>query len=143
MAIRADEISQILKQQIQDYEGRVSVSETGTILSVGDGIARIYGLENAMAGELLEFPGGMMGMVLNLEEDNVGVVLFGEDLGGGHEGALVPALDGGEQRADRHHRLAATDVALQQPVHRHGRHQIGGDLLELLPHLSLADDQQL
>ncbi|MCO4744280.1 MAG: F0F1 ATP synthase subunit alpha [Proteobacteria bacterium] len=79
MDIRADEISQILKQQIKDYESRVSVAETGTILSVGDGIARIYGLENALAGELLEFPGGIKGMVLNLEEDNVGAALFGAD----------------------------------------------------------------
>src|SRR3989304_10071751 len=80
MDIRADEISQILKQQIKDYESRVTVSETGTILSVGDGIARIHGLENAMAGELLEFPGGLMGMVLNLEEDTVGAALFGSDM---------------------------------------------------------------
>jgi len=80
MDIRADEISQILKQQIKDYESRVTVSETGTILSVGDGIARIHGLENALAGELLEFPGGLKGMVLNLEEDNVGVALFGSDM---------------------------------------------------------------
>jgi F-type H+-transporting ATPase subunit alpha len=79
MEIRADEISQILKQQIQNFESRVSVAETGTILTLGDGIARVYGLENAMAGELLEFPGGLMGMVLNLEEDNVGVALFGAD----------------------------------------------------------------
>ncbi len=79
MDIRADEISQILKQQIKDYESRVSISETGTILSVGDGVARIYGLDNAMAGELLEFPGGMMGMVLNLEADNVGAAIFGSD----------------------------------------------------------------
>ncbi|TNE90054.1 MAG: F0F1 ATP synthase subunit alpha [Deltaproteobacteria bacterium] len=79
MDIRADEISQILKKQIKDYESRVSVAETGTILSVGDGIARIYGLENALAGELLEFPGGLRGMVLNLEEDNVGAALFGSD----------------------------------------------------------------
>ena len=79
MDIRADEISQILRQQIKDYSSRVTVTETGTILSVGDGIARIYGLSNAMAGELLEFPGGMMGMVLNLEEDKVGAALFGSD----------------------------------------------------------------
>jgi F-type H+-transporting ATPase subunit alpha len=81
MDIRADEISQILRQQIKDYESRVTVTETGTILSVGDGIARIYGLENALAGELLEFPGGVMGMVLNLEEDNVGAAIFGDDTG--------------------------------------------------------------
>jgi F-type H+-transporting ATPase subunit alpha len=79
MDIRADEISQILKQQIRDFENRVKVTETGTVLSVGDGIARIYGLENALAGELLEFPGGLMGMVLNLEEDNVGAAMFGDD----------------------------------------------------------------
>ena len=79
MDIRAEEISEILKQQIQNYEARVQVSETGTVLSVGDGIARLYGLQNAMAGELLEFPGNLMGMVLNLEEDNVGAALFGDD----------------------------------------------------------------
>ena len=81
MDIRAEEISQILKQQIKDYESKVMVAETGTVLSVGDGIARLYGLSKAMAGELLEFPGGVMGMVLNLEEDNVGAALFGSDRG--------------------------------------------------------------
>jgi F-type H+-transporting ATPase subunit alpha len=79
MDIRAEEISEILKKQIQNYDARVQVSETGTVLSVGDGIARLYGLQNAMAGELLEFPGNLMGMVLNLEEDNVGAALFGDD----------------------------------------------------------------
>ena len=79
MDLRADEISQILKQQIKDYESRVQVLETGTVLTVGDGIARVYGLANCMAGELLEFPGGLMGMALNLEEDNVGVALMGDD----------------------------------------------------------------
>jgi F-type H+-transporting ATPase subunit alpha len=79
MDIRAEEISQILKQQIKNYEARVAVSETGTVLKVGDGIARIYGLENALAGELLEFVGGLKGMVLNLEEDNVGAAIFGDD----------------------------------------------------------------
>ncbi|MBX2796465.1 MAG: F0F1 ATP synthase subunit alpha [Myxococcales bacterium] len=88
MEIRADEISQILKSQIKNYESRVSVTETGTILSVGDGIARIHGLENALAGELVEFPGGVVGMVLNLEEDNVGVAIFGSDTGI-HEGDEV------------------------------------------------------
>jgi F-type H+-transporting ATPase subunit alpha len=81
MKIRADEISQILKQQIQNYDSRVAVSETGTILSVSDGIARIYGLRSALAGELLEFPGGVAGMVLNLEQDNVGAAIFGSDKG--------------------------------------------------------------
>ncbi|MDP2315168.1 MAG: F0F1 ATP synthase subunit alpha [Pseudomonadota bacterium] len=79
MDIRAEEISQILKQQIKNYDARVAISETGTVLRVGDGIARIYGLENALAGELLEFPGGLKGMVLNLEEDNVGVAILGDD----------------------------------------------------------------
>ena len=79
MDIKAEEISQILKEQIRNYESKVEVSETGTILSVGDGIARVYGLDNAEAGELLEMPGGVMGMALNLEEDNVGVVIMGSD----------------------------------------------------------------
>ncbi|MCU0661117.1 MAG: F0F1 ATP synthase subunit alpha [Myxococcota bacterium] len=79
MQLRADEISRIIKQQIEQYDRKVEVVETGTILTVGDGIARVYGLDGAMAGELLEFPHNVMGMVLNLEEDNVGVVLFGED----------------------------------------------------------------
>lgn len=80
MQIRAEEISEIIKQQIQDYDKKVEVSETGTVISVGDGIARLHGLENAMAGELLEFPGGIMGMVLNLEMDNVGAAILGEDV---------------------------------------------------------------
>ncbi len=78
MQLRAEEISQIIKKQIQNYEKSVEVSETGTVLTIGDGIARIYGLSGAMAGELVEFPGGLFGLVLNLEEDNVGVAIFGE-----------------------------------------------------------------
>ena len=78
MQIRAEEISKIIRDQIDQYEGRVQVAETGTVLAVGDGIARVYGLESAMAGEMCEFPGGVMGMVLNLEEDNVGVAILGE-----------------------------------------------------------------
>jgi F-type H+/Na+-transporting ATPase subunit alpha len=78
MQIRADEISKILKEQIRDYQSDVVVSEVGSVLSVGDGIARIHGLDNVMAGELLEFPHGVKGIALNLEEDNVGTVLFGE-----------------------------------------------------------------
>ncbi len=80
MQIRAEEISEIIKQQIQDYDKKVEVSETGAVISVGDGIARLHGLENAMAGELLQFPGGIMGMVLNLEADNVGAAILGEDV---------------------------------------------------------------
>jgi F-type H+-transporting ATPase subunit alpha len=78
MQLRAEEISQIIKKQIQGYEQVALTQETGSVLSVGDGIARGYGLEGAMAGELLEFPGNLMGLVLNLESDNVGAVLFGD-----------------------------------------------------------------
>jgi len=76
--IRAEEISEIISRQIKEYEKKLDISETGTVLSVGDGIARVYGVENAMAMELLEFPGGILGMVLNLETDNVGVAILGE-----------------------------------------------------------------
>ncbi|MDR2017297.1 MAG: F0F1 ATP synthase subunit alpha [Syntrophobacterales bacterium] len=79
MEIKADEISRIIEQKISGFEREVDLQETGVIISIGDGIARIYGLENAMAGELLEFPHGITGMVLNLEEDNIGAVVFGED----------------------------------------------------------------
>jgi F-type H+-transporting ATPase subunit alpha len=79
MSIRADEITEILKSQIKRYETRVDVAETGVVLSVGDGIARVHGLEKAMAGELLEFPENVRGIVLNLEEDNVGIALLGDD----------------------------------------------------------------
>jgi len=78
MQIRAEEISQVIREQIKDYDKKVEVSETGTVLSVGDGIARVHGVEKAMAGELLEFADGTLGMVLNLEEDNVGVAVLGE-----------------------------------------------------------------
>ncbi|WP_373047596.1 F0F1 ATP synthase subunit alpha [Vulgatibacter sp.] len=78
MEIRADEISRIIKQQIQEYGKKVEVAETGTVLSVGDGIARVYGLAGAMAGELVEMPGNTRGMILNLEEDNVGIAIMGE-----------------------------------------------------------------
>ncbi len=78
MEIRAEEISEIIRKQIKGYGKEVQVSETGTIISIGDGIARIHGLDKAMAGELLEFPGGIAGMVLNLEEDNVGAAILGE-----------------------------------------------------------------
>ncbi|KFE62422.1 F0F1 ATP synthase subunit alpha [Hyalangium minutum] len=78
MEIRADEISRIIREQIKDYGKKVTVAETGTVLSVGDGIARIYGLESVQAGELVEFQNGVRGLVLNLEEDNVGVAIMGE-----------------------------------------------------------------
>ncbi|MFH1243050.1 MAG: F0F1 ATP synthase subunit alpha [Pseudomonadota bacterium] len=79
MEIRAEEISQVIRDQIRDYEKKVEVSETGTVLSVGDGVARVYGVEKAMAMEMLEFPGGIYGLCLNLEEDNVGVAIMGDD----------------------------------------------------------------
>ncbi|WP_339639561.1 F0F1 ATP synthase subunit alpha [uncultured Parvibaculum sp.] len=79
MDIQAAEISAILKQQIKDFGADAQVSEIGQVLSVGDGIARVYGLDNVEAGEMVEFPGGVRGMALNLEEDNVGVVIFGSD----------------------------------------------------------------
>ncbi len=78
MQIRAEEISDIIRKQIREFSRKVEVAETGTVLAVGDGIARIHGLEKAQAGELVEFPGNLFGMVLNLEEDNVGVAVFGE-----------------------------------------------------------------
>ena len=78
MEIRAEEISRIIKQQISDYEATVDVSEVGTVVSVGDGIARIHGLEKCMAGELLDFPNDIMGMALNLDEDSVGAVIMGD-----------------------------------------------------------------
>jgi F-type H+/Na+-transporting ATPase subunit alpha len=88
MEIKVDEISELLRKQIADFEKKVDVSEVGSVISVGDGIARIYGLDKCMASELLEFPNGVMGMALNLEEDSVGAVLFGED-SLIHEGDIV------------------------------------------------------
>ena len=81
MQIKAEEISSIIKEKIKGFEQRVDVREMGYVIQVGDNIAKVYGLEGAMAGELLEFPGGVYGMALNLEEDSVGVVLLGEDVG--------------------------------------------------------------
>ena len=78
MAVKADEISRIIEQKISGFETGIDLQETGTVISVGDGIARIYGLENAMSGELVEFPHNIIGMVLNLEEDNIGTVIFGD-----------------------------------------------------------------
>ena len=79
MDIQAAEISSILKKQIADFSAQADVAEIGIVLSIGDGVARVYGLDNVQAGEMVEFPGGVKGMALNLEEDNVGVVVFGED----------------------------------------------------------------
>ncbi len=88
MNLRPEEISSVIKEQIKRYKKELQVSDVGTVLQVADGIARIHGLENAMAGELLEFPGEVYGMVLNLEQDNVGAVLMGSDAGIS-EGSIV------------------------------------------------------
>src|SRR5215470_15925978 len=79
MSFRPEEVSAVLAQELERYEAKLETKSVGTVLSVGDGIARVWGLEDAMAGELIRFPGDVMGMVLNLEEDNVGIVLFGSD----------------------------------------------------------------
>src|SRR5574340_153546 len=80
MQIKAQEISEIIKKKISSFEKSVEVAEVGTVITVGDGIAKVFGLDNVMAGALLEFPGGVMGMALNLEEESVGVVLMGDDM---------------------------------------------------------------
>ncbi|MEP7364178.1 MAG: F0F1 ATP synthase subunit alpha, partial [Acidobacteriota bacterium] len=76
--VRADEIARVLRQQIENYDAAVNVAEVGSVISVGDGIARVHGLEQVMAGEMIEFPHGVSGIALNLEEDQVGAVLLGE-----------------------------------------------------------------
>ena len=81
MDIRAAEISKVIRDQIANFGTEAQVSEVGQVLSVGDGIARVFGLDNVQAGEMVEFPGGIKGMALNLEADNVGVVIFGSDTG--------------------------------------------------------------
>jgi F-type H+-transporting ATPase subunit alpha len=81
MQIKAEEITTILKEKIKGFDKHIDVNETGSVIQVGDGIAKVYGLDGAMAGEMLEFPGGLYGIALNLEEDNVGAVLMGDDTG--------------------------------------------------------------
>src|SRR5712672_1416490 len=76
--IKADEITELLRQQIENFEQRIQVDEVGTVISLGDGIARVYGLDKVMAGELIEFPHHVTGIAMNLEEDQVGAVLLGE-----------------------------------------------------------------
>ena len=78
MNLKPEEISSVIKEQIKNYETKLETSDVGTVIQVADGIARIHGLENAMQGELLEFPGEVYGMIMNLEEDNVGSVLLGD-----------------------------------------------------------------
>ena len=79
MAIRAAEITSVLKEQIANFADQTELAEVGHVLSVGDGIARVYGLDKVQAGEMVTFPKGTLGMALNLEKDNVGVVVFGDD----------------------------------------------------------------
>ena len=88
MDLKAAEISAILKEQIKNFDANAEVSEVGQVLSVGDGIARVYGLDNVQAGEMVEFTNGVQGMALNLEIDNVGIVIFGDDKDI-HEGDVV------------------------------------------------------
>src|SRR5213595_1133488 len=78
MPIRPDEITQLIRQQIENYESKIAVDEVGTVIALGDGIARVHGLDKVMAGELLDFPHGVAGIAMNLEEDQVGAVLLGE-----------------------------------------------------------------
>ena len=77
MSIRAEEISALIKQQIENYQSEIEVSDVGTVIQVGDGIARAHGLDNVMAGELVEFSNGVMGLAQNLEENNVGIIILG------------------------------------------------------------------
>jgi len=140
--IRIEEIGEILRNRIKGYEQRIETAEVGTVISVGDGIARAYGLDQAMAGELVEFQSGLMGLVLNLEEDNVGVAIFGEDthvqegdtvkrtgriaevpVGDNMKGRVVNSLgqpiDGkGEIKANEHRQIEikAPGVIYRQPV---------------------------
>ena len=88
MKIKPEEVSKIIRSEIENYKNKIDISNTGTVLEVGDGIARIYGLSDAMSGELLEFENGATGMALNLEESNIGAVIFGETVGI-KEGSLV------------------------------------------------------
>src|SRR5437762_9905171 len=78
MQIKADEIAQLLRQEIANYESKIAVDEVGTVISLGDGIARVHGLDKVMAGELISFPHGVAGIAMNLEEDQVGAVLLGD-----------------------------------------------------------------
>src|SRR3970040_2026914 len=79
MAVRPEEITSILKEQIEKFGAEVTATNVGTVISAGDGIARVHGLSNVMASELVEFPNGVMGLALNLEEENVGVMILGDD----------------------------------------------------------------
>jgi F-type H+-transporting ATPase subunit alpha len=139
--IKADEISQLIREQIENYETKIAVDEVGTVITLGDGIARVYGLDKVMAGELLQFPHGVAGLAMNLEEDQVGVVLLGEyteiregdevkrtgrimgvPVGDAMVGRVVNSLgQPRRQRASRHQEFIALEriapgVVAQQPV---------------------------
>ena len=79
MALRPEEVTSVIKGELEKFKSKMKMESVGTILQVGDGIARVYGLDDAMMGELVELPGGIMGMVLNLEEESVGIAIFGSD----------------------------------------------------------------
>src|SRR5512143_2979282 len=123
MDIKAEEISQIIRKQIEEYDQKVAVMETGTVLTVGDGIARVYGLDGAMAGELLDFPHNVRGIVLNLEEDNVGVALLGHDVLI-KEGDLV-------KRTKRITAVPVGDAVIGRVVNALGQPVDGGPPIEL------------
>src|ERR1700719_2648550 len=120
MEIRAAEISPILKQQIANFGSEADVAEIGQVLSVGDGIARVYGLDKVQAGEMVEFPNGMKGMALNLENDNVGVVIFGDDSGIG-EGDTVKRTGAIVEVPVGRGPLAGVVAALGNPIDGRGQ----------------------
>src|SRR6266849_3854889 len=114
MSFKPEEVSAVLAQELERYEAKLETKSVGSVLSVGDGIARLWGLEDAMAGELIKFPGNVLGMVLNLEEDNVGAVLIGRVVN-----AIGQPVDGkGPIGADkfRNIELKAPGVIERQPV---------------------------
>ena len=115
MNLRPEEISSVIKEQIQRYSSEIAVSDTGTVIQVADGIARVYGLENAMQGELLEFPGEVYGMVLNLEEDNVGAVLLGNSTEIG-EGDIVKTSDSRSMERDRSMQINIARSSVSHPA---------------------------
>ena len=119
MAIQAAEISAILKEQIKNFGQEAEVAEVGRVLSVGDGIARVHGLDNVQAGEMVEFPGGIRGMALNLEADNVGVVIFGSDRDIG-EGDIVKRTKLDRRRAGRQGAARPRGRRARRPDRRQG-----------------------
>ncbi len=125
MSIRPDEISALIRQQIEQFESQVEVYDTGIVLNVGDGIARLHGLDRVMAGELVEFPNGIFGMAFNLEEDNVGVIVLG-DVSGIKEGDLVKRTGRIAQVPVGPEMLGRVVNALGQPIDGRGEIQNSG-----------------